>query len=59
MTDSFPIHTPTHTHSYILIEGRTEMAVRQARREIQRMLDEETLRVGARAGPQFGRYSVV
>lgn len=33
------------------------MAVRQAKRELQRILDEETLRVGAR--PQFGRYSVV
>lgn len=33
------------------------MAVRQAKRELQRILDEETLRVGVR--PQFGRYSVV
>eukprot|EP00624_Nannochloropsis_granulata_P000022 evm.model.NODE_10065_length_18107_cov_36.126194.3 len=42
---------------YLLIEGKTELAVRQARREFQRILDEETLRVGAR--PQFGRYSVL
>ena len=42
---------------YIRIEGPSEMAVKQTKRELQRVLDEETLRVGAR--PQFGRYSVV
>jgi hypothetical protein len=54
------LRTPTPSTTidrYILIEGKTEMAVRQAKRELQRVLDEETLRVGAR--PQFGRYSVV
>jgi len=50
-------HTHTHIHRYLLIEGNSELAVRQARREFQRILDEETLRVGAR--PQFGRYSVL
>ena len=51
-------HTPP-SHRYILIEGKTEMAVRQAKRELQRILDEETLRVGVGGRPQFGRYSVV
>lgn len=57
------LHTTYHTHNlhrYILIEGKTEMAVRQAKRELQRILDEETLRVGAAGGgARFGRYSVV
>lgn len=57
LTNQSPQSTTTSNNRYILIEGKTELAVRQAKRELQRILDEETLRVGVR--PQFGRYSVV
>ncbi len=53
-------HLLAHQHRYILIEGKTELAVRQAKRELQRVLDEETLRVSAGGGRQpTGRYSVI
>ena len=41
---------------YLLIEGPSEMQVKHARMEIQRALEEETLRLGPTAS--FGRYSV-
>ena len=44
---------------FLLIEGPTEMQVRQARLEITRMLEEETIKIGASAQTSFGRYSVV
>lgn len=45
---------------YLLIQGHSEMQVKQARAEIQRLLDEETIRIGgAGHGGSFGRYSVV
>jgi ATP-dependent RNA helicase DDX46/PRP5 len=34
---------------YLLIEGSSELMVKQARLEIQRLLDEETMRVSASA----------
>jgi ATP-dependent RNA helicase DDX46/PRP5 len=47
---------------YLLIEGENEMVVKQAKLEIQRVLDEETLRVGSSgsgATATAGRYSVI
>jgi ATP-dependent RNA helicase DDX46/PRP5 len=44
---------------YLLLEGNTEMQVRQAKLEMVRVLEEETLRLGASAQTSFGRYSVV
>jgi ATP-dependent RNA helicase DDX46/PRP5 len=44
---------------FLLIEGPTEMQVRQAKMEITRMLEEETLRIGASGQTSFGRYSVI
>jgi ATP-dependent RNA helicase DDX46/PRP5 len=46
---------------HLLIEASTEIQVKQARLEIQRLLDEETMRLGASmgAGGSFGRYSVL
>ena len=42
---------------YLLIEGPTEISVKQAKLELQKVMDEETLRVGAPTS--FGRYSVI
>lgn len=42
---------------YLLLEGTSEMQVRQARLEIQRLLDEETLKLGSSIAT--GRYAVV
>ena len=47
---------------YLLIEGQNDMQVRQAKLELQRMLDEETIRLGSAGGgghSNFGRYSVI
>ena len=45
---------------HLLIEGNTELQVRQAKLEILRMLDEETLRLGASGNASsFGRYAVL
>jgi ATP-dependent RNA helicase DDX46/PRP5 len=51
---------PGERKLYLLIEGSDEMQVRQARNEIVRLLEEETLKLGASAGGgSFGRYSVI
>ena len=42
---------------YLLLEGTSEMQVKQAKLEIMRQLDEETLKLGS--GISAGRYSVV
>lgn len=42
---------------YLLLEGTSEMQVKQAKLEIMRQLDEETLKLGS--GISSGRYSVV
>ena len=42
-----------------MIEGATELQVRQARLEITRMLDEETLKLGGGGGGSSSRYSVI
>jgi ATP-dependent RNA helicase DDX46/PRP5 len=45
---------------HLLIEGTDAMSVRQAKLDITRMLDEETIRIGAGAvGGSSGRYSVI
>lgn len=48
---------------YLLIEGKSGMAVRQARVEARRVLEEETLRLGVnldRGGPgAYGKYNIV
>ncbi len=44
---------------YLLIEGSTDLQVRQAKLEILRVLDEETLKLGASAQGSYGRYSVI
>ena len=45
---------------FLLIEGSTDLQVRQAKLEILRMLDEETLRIGASGNASsFGRYAVL
>ena len=43
---------------YLLIEGSTDMAVKFAKMELQRQLEEETLKLGVSASAGFGRYSV-
>jgi ATP-dependent RNA helicase DDX46/PRP5 len=44
---------------FLLIEGPNEMSVKFAKMEIQRALEEETLKIGASATTgSFGRYSV-
>lgn len=44
---------------FLLIEGTSEMSVKFARMEIQRALEEETLKLGTAATmSSFGRYSV-
>lgn len=51
---------PGERKLYLLIEGETELAVKQARLELQRVLDEETMRLGAAgAMGSAGRYSVL
>lgn len=45
---------------YLLLEGNTDLQVRQAKLEILRLLDEETLRLGASgSASSFGRYAVL
>ena len=50
---------PGERRLYLLIEGETELAVKQARLELQRVLDEETVRIGAAGSMGAGRYSVL
>lgn len=52
---------PGEKKLYLLIEGRSELSVRQAKLEIQRALEEETVKIAgsAAAGGGGGRYSVV
>lgn len=47
---------PNERKLYLSIEGRSELAVSGARREIQRILNEETMRVGL---DPSSRYTVV
>jgi ATP-dependent RNA helicase DDX46/PRP5 len=45
---------------YLLIEGDSEISVKQARLELQRILDDETIRLGASGAlASLGRYSVI
>lgn len=44
---------------HLIIEGPSELAVAQARIEILRLLDEETIRLGSSATISTGRYSVL
>jgi ATP-dependent RNA helicase DDX46/PRP5 len=44
---------------HLIIEGPSELAVAQARIEILRLLDEETIRLGSSATVSTGRYSVL
>lgn len=44
---------------YLLIEGSTEMQVKQARMEIQRLLDEETIKLGAPSLSNYGKYGMI
>lgn len=46
---------------HLLIEGSSDLAVKQAKLEIQRMLEEETMRLGASGAllSTGGRYSVL
>jgi ATP-dependent RNA helicase DDX46/PRP5 len=49
----------TERRLHLLIEGSSEMQVRQVKMEIVRLLEEETMRIGASGGGgSFGRYSV-
>jgi len=60
---------PGERKLHLLIEGSSEMSVRQAKLELQRALDEETMKIGASvtsgiglgalAGGSSGRYSVL
>jgi hypothetical protein len=55
------ILAPGERRLHLLIEGRDEMSVRQAKLELQRNLEEETIKMGL-AGknmPSTGRYSVL
>ena len=45
-----------HQNRYLSIEGKTELSVSGARREINRILNEETARVGL---DPSSRYTVV
>ena len=47
---------------HLLIEGSSELSVKQAKLEIQRLLEEETIRLGATGALNSntsGRYSVL
>lgn len=45
---------------HLLIEGSSDMNVRQARLEIQRVLEEETIRIGTQqVAGGAGRYSIL
>lgn len=44
---------------YLLIEGSTEMQVKQARMEIQRLLEEETIKLGAPSLANYGKYGMI
>jgi ATP-dependent RNA helicase DDX46/PRP5 len=50
---------PGEKKLFLLIEGSSEMSVKFAKMEIQRALEEETLKLGASGSVgSFGRYSV-
>lgn len=42
---------------YLLIEGKDEISVKQVKLELQRLLEEETMRVGTSV--TTGRYNVI
>jgi ATP-dependent RNA helicase DDX46/PRP5 len=44
---------------YLLIEGSTEMQVKQARMEIQRLLEEETIKLGTASLANYGKYGII
>lgn len=46
---------------YLLIEGESEMAVKHAKKEVLRVLNDETMRVAGQVakGGSFGKYSVI
>jgi ATP-dependent RNA helicase DDX46/PRP5 len=44
---------------YLLIEGSTEMQVKQARMEIQRLLEEETIKLGTASLANYGKYGMI
>jgi len=54
---------PGEVRLYLFIEAPSELQVKQAKLEIQRLLDEEALRVsnqiGGMATSSYGRYSVL
>ncbi len=51
---------PGERRLHLLIEGTNEMSVRQAKMEIQRALEEETIKIGmATTSGTLGRYSVI
>ncbi len=53
---------PGERRLHLLIEGSTELSVKQAKLEIQRALEEETIRIGASVtmgSATSGRYSVI
>lgn len=54
---------PGEVKLYLFIEAPSELQVKQAKLEIQRLLDEEALRVsnqiGGMANSSYGRYSVL
>ena len=44
---------------YLIIEGESDMSVKQAKLEIQRLLEEETMKIGTIGMISTGRYSVL
>mmetsp|Transcript_20820 Transcript_20820/g.21475 ORF Transcript_20820/g.21475 Transcript_20820/m.21475 type:complete len:882 (-) Transcript_20820:133-2778(-) len=44
---------------YLLIEGSTEMQVKQAKMEIQRLLEEETIKMGSVSLSNYGKYGII
>ena len=51
---------PGERRLFLLLEGNTDLQVRQAKLEILRLLDEETMRLGAAGNASsFGRYAVL
>ncbi|CAI5734115.1 unnamed protein product [Peronospora destructor] len=48
---------PSERKLYLAIEGSTQSSVIEARRELQRILDETTLQVGL-GGDKYGKYSL-
>lgn len=50
---------PGERRLHFIVEGPNEMNVRQAKMEIIRALEEETIKMGASTTSAPGRYSVV